>query len=398
MNFKTLTNNMEINGGLNPWAVSRIEEFLYFCCPECDERIQSRNKFIQHALKKHKKSRTYLAHISDIPPSSRKIMAEKNPKNKISVEIDKAEFETANISNDFIVPEIPLLTSSASNRKPNILSKSRENKKSKVSLLKSKIVDKKEVKKQSIKRKSLMEISPSTSEIKIKTEPCDDDFQVDDEMNQLELEMNPRIDVTSSDDKIIELLMDPRIELEEKDEDLESINIKEEPDFFQNDIIRGVEENISDDNGHICDFCGFETLDNKEFKNHMCINNSSPPSSRIVVTKNGDEFLEDYIPNLNKEVIMKKNSKEPFFFSNAKRSSTGGSYERPGHGSEREPLWPCGKCDQLFKKSSELQEHIMNFHNLKQDFKCEVCGKILSSQRYMKKHVEYFHNNKERKK
>ena len=392
MNFKTLTNKMEINGRLNPWAVSRIEEFLFFCCPECNERIQSRNKFIQHALKKHKKSRTYLAHISDIPPSSRKIMAEKNPKSKISVEVDKAEFETANIStNDFIVPEIPLLTSSAPNRKPNILSKSRENKKSKVSLLKTKIVDKKEVKKQSIKRKSLMEISPSTSEIKIKTEPCDDDFQVDDEMNQLELETNPRIDVTSSDDKIIELLMDPRIELEENDEDLESINIKEEPfqndikeepDFFPNDIIRGVEENISDDNVHmsddytcICDFCGFETLDNEEFKNHMCINTP-----------------------LNKEVIMGKKSKEPFIFSFAKRASTGGSYERPGHGSEREPQWPCGKCDQLFKKSSELQEHIMNFHNLKQDFKCEVCGKILSSQRYMKKHVEYFHNNKERKK
>merc|ERR1712079_130625 len=211
-NFKTLTNKMEINGRLNPWAVSRIEEFLFFCCPECNERIQSRNKFIQHALKKHKKSRTYLAHISNIPPSSRKIMAEKYPKNKISVEVDKAEFETANIStNNFIVPETPLLTSSAPNRKPNILSKSRENKKSKVSLLKTKIVDKKEVKKQSIKRKSSLEISPSTSEIKIKTEPCDDDFQVDDEMNQLDLETNPRIDVTRSDDKIIELLMDPRI-------------------------------------------------------------------------------------------------------------------------------------------------------------------------------------------
>ena len=62
------------------------------------------------------------AFYTPINPSSRKIMAEKNPKNKISVEFDKAEFETANISDDFIVPEIPLLTSSASNRKPNILS------------------------------------------------------------------------------------------------------------------------------------------------------------------------------------------------------------------------------------------------------------------------------------
>ena len=35
---------MEINDRLNPWAVSRIEEFLFFCCPECNEQIQSKKK------------------------------------------------------------------------------------------------------------------------------------------------------------------------------------------------------------------------------------------------------------------------------------------------------------------------------------------------------------------
>ena len=25
----------------NPWAVENLKEFLYFCCPECDERNQS---------------------------------------------------------------------------------------------------------------------------------------------------------------------------------------------------------------------------------------------------------------------------------------------------------------------------------------------------------------------
>ena len=144
---------MEINDRLNPWAVSRIEEFLFFCCPECNERIQSKDKFIQHALENHQKSRTYLPNLTEMPPF-------------------------------LVMSKVPLLLTSPSNQKPNILSKSfnksRENKKSKFSLLKSKMVDsdKKEVKRQN-KRKSLMEISPSKSEIKIKTEPCDDDFQVD---------------------------------------------------------------------------------------------------------------------------------------------------------------------------------------------------------------------------
>ena len=37
----------------NPWAVEKWEQFLYFCCPECDEKNQSKDVFIQHALNEH---------------------------------------------------------------------------------------------------------------------------------------------------------------------------------------------------------------------------------------------------------------------------------------------------------------------------------------------------------
>ena len=34
----------------NPWDVVNLDDFLYYCCPECDEyRDQSRDLFIQHA-------------------------------------------------------------------------------------------------------------------------------------------------------------------------------------------------------------------------------------------------------------------------------------------------------------------------------------------------------------
>ena len=35
---------------INPWDVGKVEDFLYFCCPECDEKNQSKDLFIQHAL------------------------------------------------------------------------------------------------------------------------------------------------------------------------------------------------------------------------------------------------------------------------------------------------------------------------------------------------------------
>ena len=44
----------------NPWTVATLEEFLYFCCPECDERNQSRELFIEHALNHHQKAQECL--------------------------------------------------------------------------------------------------------------------------------------------------------------------------------------------------------------------------------------------------------------------------------------------------------------------------------------------------
>ena len=47
----------------NPWAVNNLEEFLYFCCPECDERNQSKELFFQHALTQHPNSKTSLENL-----------------------------------------------------------------------------------------------------------------------------------------------------------------------------------------------------------------------------------------------------------------------------------------------------------------------------------------------
>ena len=44
----------------NPWCVENLEEFLYFCCPECDERNQSKESFIEHAFEQHPNSKECL--------------------------------------------------------------------------------------------------------------------------------------------------------------------------------------------------------------------------------------------------------------------------------------------------------------------------------------------------
>ena len=37
----------------NPWMVEQLEEFLYFCCPECDEKCQAKDSFLHHAILTH---------------------------------------------------------------------------------------------------------------------------------------------------------------------------------------------------------------------------------------------------------------------------------------------------------------------------------------------------------
>ena len=39
----------------NPWEVESLEDFLYFCCPECNEKSQSKDHFISHAWSTHPK-------------------------------------------------------------------------------------------------------------------------------------------------------------------------------------------------------------------------------------------------------------------------------------------------------------------------------------------------------
>ena len=41
----------------NPWSVKNIEEFLYYCCPECEVKDQSKESFLKHALDQHPNSK-----------------------------------------------------------------------------------------------------------------------------------------------------------------------------------------------------------------------------------------------------------------------------------------------------------------------------------------------------
>ena len=46
-------NKEEVDLKHNPWTVSNIDEFLFYNCPECDNKTQSKATFINHAYLTH---------------------------------------------------------------------------------------------------------------------------------------------------------------------------------------------------------------------------------------------------------------------------------------------------------------------------------------------------------
>ena len=42
----------------NPWNVGSFDDFLYYCCPECDGQYECKDQFISHAFDQHPKSKT----------------------------------------------------------------------------------------------------------------------------------------------------------------------------------------------------------------------------------------------------------------------------------------------------------------------------------------------------
>ena len=52
---------MENDNEENPWCVTDLEDFLYYCCPECDQRDKNKDYFLEHALQQHPKSKHWLA-------------------------------------------------------------------------------------------------------------------------------------------------------------------------------------------------------------------------------------------------------------------------------------------------------------------------------------------------
>ena len=60
-----MINNFEFEDKFNPWTVTSLDDFLFYCCPECDNRSVTKSEFVQHAMKNHPRSQNLIDSLED---------------------------------------------------------------------------------------------------------------------------------------------------------------------------------------------------------------------------------------------------------------------------------------------------------------------------------------------
>ena len=57
--------DFEFEDKYNPWDVKSLEEFRYYCCPECPSKNANKTDFIKHAVIAHTESQSAIERLED---------------------------------------------------------------------------------------------------------------------------------------------------------------------------------------------------------------------------------------------------------------------------------------------------------------------------------------------
>jgi hypothetical protein len=112
----------------NPWVVNQLEDFLFYCCPECSDRSQTKETFINHALFQHPLARDTIPAIEaenetlfDLPENH----------NDIGFKTELTTEETYDVSNEeldeIVVDKVDPLIGTTTKKKRKLAVKDNEN-------------------------------------------------------------------------------------------------------------------------------------------------------------------------------------------------------------------------------------------------------------------------------
>ena len=72
---------MDFEEKFNPWSVSSLEDFRFYCCPECDCKNVTKDSFVNHAVIAHPHSKSLIDSLNEIKTETKE--CENNNENTI---------------------------------------------------------------------------------------------------------------------------------------------------------------------------------------------------------------------------------------------------------------------------------------------------------------------------
>ena len=92
---------MSVNISSNPWHVSSLQDFQYFCCPECDSRLKDTQTFIDHAVLLHEQAKETLVNLHLIPKPE-EVKTEIQDENwEVNIKLEDEDYEEYEETQDY---------------------------------------------------------------------------------------------------------------------------------------------------------------------------------------------------------------------------------------------------------------------------------------------------------
>ena len=353
----------------NPWFVPELDEFLYFCCPECDVREKIKEKFVIHALDHHPKANECLQSFSMIKPefdeeeefNSFEEIGENDTTftddldidedfHQIKFEINDDDIKKTDENNGFGQDGF------SESKKSRIISNSDENK-----LNGNGVV-----------------IQNSESEFQIKRiriKKIDKIHEFDQEDGILEnKESELSINTTSNEKKSNE-----NGEIQNSESGFcESCGKSFSSESYLRQHIYTVHEGHKDFN---CESCGKSFGHLSTLKNHIQrIHEASKDFKCESCDKSffWAESLTKHIHTIHEGKVCESCGKSFGLKSSLKFHIDRVHLKLKPH--------KCGSCDKSFSLKGELNRHIHIVHEGHKDYKCESCGTSYASKQHLKRH------------
>ena len=413
----------------NPWAVGQLEDFLYFCCPECDERNQSKELFLQHAVV-HPLAKETLRMLGikmepfdedmyhdeyneDYGDDSLYYPTVEYGDENVSIENMK-KTKNSNAKSDKFYCGYCEKTFGRKEHLKRHVNSVHEGVKFDCNICEMSFSrkDKLKIHLKSVhgdNTKTSTKIEPGdqhnrkneSHDIEVKEEPIDENDQ---QMNKTQLEYQSNIKHEIKDGSHDENYVNQKRKIYNQ-------QMKNEPkqkvvcetcgkEFTRREHLRTHIMNIHDTSPRKCKFCDETFMTSKTLKSH--IREVHPehvpePLKKYTCDLCGNQFLRPSHLKTHIEIIHEGKRPHSCEYCGKTFGYSKGLKVHIDTVHEQLHTYKCDRCEKIFKRPQHLKRHIANVHEGQKNYNCQFCGKCFATNSSMQVHIGNTHEPDKRR-